>query len=174
MTWKTTKTTKTCNTFPAVWAAIHGCTGKGAAWRYTIGHFGRRDAEYACPTCRAAQERLDALQGPAHQEALRALQDAAGVADYRTAEVELIGGRPVLTGKIDRNLALEAADHALRQLSDGGTVERAAHALVVYHGAGGACRPLVESHRLPARQLAALRSAFRTWTRETSRQAATI
>ena len=166
--WKTTKTAKTCNTFPHVWAAIVGCTGKGSAWRYTTSHFGRRDVEYACPICRAAQERLEALSTPAHQDALRALQDAAGVADYRVAEVAWLGGRPVLTGKVDVNLAHEAADYALREMTNGEDVARAARALVVYHAAGGVCRSLVASHRIPSRQLAALRNAFRAWTRESS------
>ncbi len=159
--WKTTKTAKPCNTFPAVWAAIVGCTGSGTAWRYSEGHFGSRSAEYACPVCKAAQSRLDALVGDAHQDALRALQDAAGGADYRTADVEWIGGRPVLTGKVDAGLAHEAADYALRQMVNGDSVTRAARALVVLHQAGGNCRALVASHRIPSRQLSALRAAFR-------------
>lgn len=166
--WKTAKSARACNIFPAVWAAIVGCTGKGKAWRYGIGHFGRTSVEYACPVCRDAKDRSDALVGPAHQEHLTALQAAAGVADYRVAEVEWIDGRPVLTGKVDKDLAHEAADYALREMSNVDDVARAARALVVYHGAGGNCRALVGSHRIPSRQLAALRNAFRVWTREAS------
>jgi hypothetical protein len=157
MTWKTTKTAKTCNTFPSVWAAILGCTGKGAAWRYTVGHFGRRDVEYACPICRAAKDRLDALQGPALQEALTALQAAAGVADYRLAEVIFEAGRPVLTGRIDKGLAAEAADYELRNWIAGGSVERAARAILVY---GEDCTALVDSMRLTAAQRRALKVAY--------------
>lgn len=161
MSWKTGKAVKSCTTFPTVWAAIVGCTGKGNAWRYTIGHFGRRTAEYACPTCRAAQERLDALRGPAHTEALRALQDAAGVADYRLAETAIVNGRPVLTGKIDAGAAYEEADYALRCFVQGDGADAAAKAIRVLCQAGGNPRPLVASHRLSAPQRAALAAAYR-------------
>jgi hypothetical protein len=167
--WKTAKSAKPCTIFPAVWAAIVGCTGTGKSYRYAPAHFGVSRPEYACPVCRAAKDASDALMGPAHQEHLTALQAAAGVADYRVAEVEWIDGRPVLTGKVDKGLAHESADYALREMSaDVDSVARAARALVVYHGAGGDCRGLVASHRVAPRQLAALRNAFRVWTRESS------
>ncbi len=156
-TWKTAKTAKRCNAFPLVWAAIVGCTGKGTAWRYTIGHFGRRTPEFACETCRIAHDHLDALQGPAHQDALRALQTAAGVADYRIAEVAFENGRPVLTGKVDKDRAREAADHALRCWLQGGSVDEAARAILVY---GENCRAMVASYRLTAGQRSALYDAY--------------
>jgi hypothetical protein len=159
--WKTAKASKSCNVFPSVWAAIVGCTGKGNAWRYGIGHFGRQCVEYACPTCRAATERLDALVGPAHQTALRALQDAAGVADYRLAEVIVVGGRPVLTGKVDAGCAYEAADEALRGFIAGDAPEHAAKALRMLCQAGAEAKALVASHRLSPRQRAALVAAYR-------------
>lgn len=159
--WKRAKTPKSCNAFPAVWAAIVGCTGEGTAWRYGVGHFGRSEAEYACPVCRAATDRFDSLVGTAHQDALRAAQDAAGVADYRLAEVEWIGGRPRLTGKVDASLAYEAADAELREYANGAGPQRAANALRVLCQAGGNGRPLVASYRLSAAQRAALVAAYR-------------
>lgn len=156
-TWKTAKAAKRCTAFPLVWAAIVGCTGTGTAWRYTIGHFGRRVPEFACPTCRAARDASDALQGPAHQAHLAALQAAAGVADYRVAEVAFEGGRPVLTGHVDKGLAAEAADYALRNWVAGGSVDEAARAILVY---GGDCRAMVASFRLTAAQRRQLRDAY--------------
>jgi hypothetical protein len=118
-TWKNGKTAKACCAFPHVWAAIHGCTGRGTAWRYTVGHFGRRTVEHACEACKAARERLDALRGPALTAELERLQAAAGVADYRLAEVRVEKGRPVLTGRLDAYSAREALLDALTAWIDG-------------------------------------------------------
>ena len=141
MTWKTAKAAKRCTTFPTVWAAILGCTGSGNAWRYTIGHFGRRTIEYACPTCRAAQDESDAQRGAGchaqYQAHLRAAQDRAGVADYRLAEVVERDGRPVLTGKVDVHKASEAAYDALHGYCGGDDPVHAVKALRVLVEAGG-------------------------------------
>ncbi len=95
--WKTTKQVKQCNAYPLVWAAIFGCKGeRTGTWRYTIGAFGRRDVEYACPTCRAARDIGDALIGQAHQKYLTDAQAAAGVEDYRTVGVKRVDGVPTL------------------------------------------------------------------------------
>jgi len=95
--WKKSKSTKRCNVFPTVWAAIYGCKGEQThTWRYTTGNFGRREAEYACPTCLAAKLATESLVGKARQDALQAAQEAAGVEDYRTARVKLVAGVPTL------------------------------------------------------------------------------
>ncbi len=95
--WRRGKTAHKCNVFPAVWAAIYGCKGeKSTTWRYTVGSFGRRVPEYACETCRAAKDKTDAAIGVEYQRLLREAQDAAGVADYRTARVRLVNGVPML------------------------------------------------------------------------------
>jgi hypothetical protein len=96
--WRTASKPRRCTVFPTVWAAIVGCTGSGRDWRYYIaGSFGRRP-EFACPTCREAKDRFDALIGPAHQQALLEAQAAAGVEDYRTARAKVIDGVPRLLG----------------------------------------------------------------------------
>jgi hypothetical protein len=97
--WKKSGKTRKCVTYPTVWAAIHGCTGKGSNWRYTIGHFGRREVEYACDTCMAARNRSDGLVGKEYGDVLRTAQANAGVGDYRTAYAKWIDGRPQLVGK---------------------------------------------------------------------------
>ncbi len=136
--WKTGKVTKACNTFPDVWAAIVGCTGKGKSWRYTVGHFGRQTAEYACDTCKAAKSRLDALVGPAHTAELARLRTAAGVEDYRTAEVVRRNGRPVLTGRVDPSLAYgEAVDRIDAFAAGSCAALDAARAILAY---GGDCK----------------------------------
>jgi hypothetical protein len=167
MTWKTATKPRACNTFPDVWAAIVGCTGSGKAWRRTaahggIGGLGHAGIEYACPTCQAARTRLDALRGPAYQAALTELQAAAGVADYRVAEVVRRDGRPVLTGRVDVNAAREAVEYALMDYTAGGSLVRALHALRVLCGAGGAvhAKRLV-ADRCTAAQAEALRAAWR-------------
>lgn len=94
--WRRGSKVRRCNAFPTVWAAIHGCSGSSNAWRYTVGAFGHRVAEYACPTCQAARARTEGLMGRAYADALRAEQDAAGVSDYRTQPARWIDGRPQL------------------------------------------------------------------------------
>ncbi len=97
--WKTTKQTKQCNVFPLVWAAIFGCKGEQTGtWRYTIGHFGKRDVEYACPTCREIKDHEATLSRSDLQQFLTDAQADAGVADYRTASVKRIKGVPTLEG----------------------------------------------------------------------------
>ncbi len=97
MNWKTTTKTKQCNVFPLVWAAIYGCKGEQTGtWRYTIGNFGRREVEYARPTCRAAKEKLEAASHSGYQQLLSDAQADAGVSDYRTARVKRINGVPTL------------------------------------------------------------------------------
>lgn len=123
--WTKGKTEKTCNTFPRVWAAIVGCTGKGRSWRRTTGHFGGETVEHACPTCEAARDRLAALVGPALQAELARLQAAAGVEDYRIAETRIVAGRPVLTGKVDQGFGREELERRLEAWVDGtGSVDR--------------------------------------------------
>lgn len=95
-TWNRSAKARRCSTFPTVWAAIHGCAGSGTSWRYTVGAFGRRRAEFACEACRAARDASDALVGPAYQAHLAAAQESAGVADYRTQAARWIDGRPQL------------------------------------------------------------------------------
>ena len=102
--WKRSKTAKRCNVFPTVWAAIYGCKGEMThSWRYTIGHFGRRVPEYACPTCQAASAKTDGAKGfvnrAEYARLLREAQDAAGVEDYRTAHAVRINGVPTLVLK---------------------------------------------------------------------------
>ncbi len=109
MSWKHSKATKRCNVFPTVWAAIYGCKGEQThTWRYTIGHFGRRVPEYACPTCQAAADKTDATKGLAgraeYQRLLREAQDAAGVKDYRTANVRIVAGVPTVDSLTLRRL----------------------------------------------------------------------
>lgn len=94
-----------CNVFPTVWAAIFGCQGERVTvWRYTVGHFGKRVAEYACPTCLAHKTRLDNLRGlvnrQAHEDALAEAQAAAGVEDYRLCDVRLVNGVPTIVGTL--------------------------------------------------------------------------
>lgn len=101
--WKKSKATKRCNVFPSVWAAIFGCKGEQThTWRYTVGHFGHRVAEYACPTCQAAKDKFEALKGftrnEEYQRLCREAQDAAGVEDYRLADVRIINGVPTIVG----------------------------------------------------------------------------
>jgi hypothetical protein len=151
------KVAKRCTTFPDVWAAIVGCTGRGSAWRYTVGHFGRRTVEYACPTCQAARERLDGLVGPAHHAALLELSETAGVADYRIAEVVRRDGRPVLTGRVDADKAYQAADAALQAFAQGGSARQAARAILAY---GRDCKALVAQYCTPA-QRAELAQAYK-------------
>jgi len=147
MAWTNSKNEKRCNVFPSVWGAIVGCTGRGRAWRYCIGHFGRRDVEFACPTCQAATDRLDALRGPAHQEALSALQTAAGVVDYRIAEVKIVAGRPVLTGKVD----VHAVEEQVADFAHGmSTAHYAARAILAH---GGDCSAMVARHCSRAQRL---------------------
>lgn len=155
--WMVGKVAKRCTAFPDVWGAIVGCTGRGNAWRYTVGHFGRQTVEYACPTCQAAKERLDALDHAAHQKALRELQDAAGVADYRVAETVRRNGRPVLTGKLDVGAAREAVENALDGFTRGDSPRHAARAILVY---GRDCTALVARYCTPA-QRAELARAFK-------------
>jgi hypothetical protein len=127
--WSIGKTAKPCAAFPHVWAAIHGCTGSGKAWRYTVGHFGRRTVEHACEVCKAARERLDALRGLTAE--LERLQAAAGVEDYRLAEVRVEKGRPVLTGRLDAYNAREALLDALTAWIDGyGTIARCVELII--------------------------------------------
>lgn len=94
--WRLGSREHRCSAFPTVWAAINGCAGSANYWRYTVGGFGRREVEYACSACRAARDESDALAGAALQSHLRSKQDAAGVADYRTARAKWVGGRPQL------------------------------------------------------------------------------
>jgi hypothetical protein len=159
--WKTAKSAKPCTIFPAVWAAIVGCTGTGKSYRYATAHFGVSRPEYACPVCRAAKDASDALMGPAHQEHLTALQAAAGVADYRVAEVVRIDGRPVLTGKVDAGLARAAAEDALHDFTGGASAAHAARAIRVYCGAGGNAKALVAAYKLTPRMRSALVAAYR-------------
>jgi len=161
MSWKTARAAKPCNTYPDVWAAIYGCTGKGTAWRHTTGHFGRAAVEFACPTCRAARDAAAQLDNAALAAHLRAAQDRAGVADYRTAEVEVRDGRPVLTGRVSLGLAAEAVRDALYDVTEKSGFEAAAKALRVYANAGGDCRPLVANAKLTPKMLTALRAAYR-------------
>lgn len=160
--WKTARRARACNTFPDVWAAIVGCTGSGKSWRYGVGHFGRQTAEFACEACKAAQDRSEALRGPAHTAHLRALSEAAGVADYRVAEVVRIDGRPVLTGKVDVHAAREAASDALYRFTGKAGLTEAVDALRVYHAAGGDCRALIAASRIPAHLVAQLRAGWRS------------
>jgi hypothetical protein len=131
--WNRSKNAKPCSTFPHVWAAIVGCTGKGHAWRYSVGNFGRQVAEYACPTCHAAKVRLDALSAVELRAELARLQAAAGVADYRLAEVRVLsGGRPVLTGKIDPHAGREALEQALDVWTRGeGSIDRVVDLIIL-------------------------------------------
>ncbi len=97
--WRNGSKARRCNRFPTVWAAIYGCKGeRTTAWRYTVGNFGHRVAEYACPTCQAADAATAQLVGPARQDALEAAQRAAGVEDYRSQRVSRINGVPTLIG----------------------------------------------------------------------------
>jgi hypothetical protein len=111
--WHIGTTVKPCSVFPHVWAAIVGCTGSGRAWRNGAGHAGRRSTEFACERCKATRDRLDALRGPSREAELARLQAAAGVEDYRLAEVRVEKGRPVLTGRLDPYSAREALASAL-------------------------------------------------------------
>jgi hypothetical protein len=96
MTWRTSAKTHRCTVFPTVWAAIVGCTGSGRAWRYHIaGSFGRRP-EFACPTCKAAKDRFEAMSAPELQEALLKAQADAGIENYRYARARVIDGVPRL------------------------------------------------------------------------------
>lgn len=95
--WKTTKAVKKCNAFPMVWAAIYGCTGEQTGtWRYSVGSFGRREVDYACPVCKAAKDLLDAASHSEYQRLLTEAQAKAGVQDYRTARVKLVNGVPTI------------------------------------------------------------------------------
>lgn len=95
--WKRGTTAKKCNVFPTVWAAIVGCKGERVTtWRYTVGNFGHRVAEYACPTCKGLKDHFDSLTPADRQDALAFAQKAAGVEDYRTARVALVNGVPTL------------------------------------------------------------------------------
>lgn len=86
---------KRCSVFPTVWGAILGCTGEPSRlFKYTVGNFGRRISEYACPTCKAYKDHFDSLNHPDRQDALIYAQKAAGVADYRTAKVKRVKGVP--------------------------------------------------------------------------------
>ena len=99
--WKQGGKAHKCTAFPTVWAAIYGCKGERSnIWRYTVGHFGKRVAEYACPTCAAQRTHSDSLRGAERQEEMRAAQDAAGVEDYRTADVRIINGVPTIVGTL--------------------------------------------------------------------------
>lgn len=159
--WKIAKSARRCNTFPAVWAAIVGCTGSGKAFRYRPGLY-YRETEFACEACRAAQDASSALVGQAHQDHLRALQDAAGVADYRIAEVRTENGRPILTGRIDRDLAGEALRDALYNWTAGcGAISRCIELIRII---GGDCGPEVRAV-CTARQREQLATAYRAAVR---------
>lgn len=95
--WNRGKVAKRCNKYPTVWAAMYGCKGeKTTAWRYTVGAFGHRVAEYACPTCQAADALTAAMNHPEQQAHLNALHVANGVADYRYQKSMRINGVPTL------------------------------------------------------------------------------
>lgn len=95
--WKKSKVAKRCNVFPTVWAAMYGCKGEHtAAWRYTVGAFGHRVAEYACPTCQAAKAKIEAMNHAERVAHLNEIQAANGVADYRIARAKLVDGVPTL------------------------------------------------------------------------------
>jgi hypothetical protein len=95
--WRKGKTARKCNRYPTVWAAIYGCKGeKTTTWRYTVGSFGHRVAEYACPCCQAVSDAHDKMNHAERQEALTQAQELAGVADYRTARAKVINGVPTL------------------------------------------------------------------------------
>jgi hypothetical protein len=96
--WRTASKPRRCTVFPTVWAAIVGCTGSGREWRYHMtGCFGERP-EFACPTCRAAKDRFEAMNAAELQDALHAAQAAAGVENYRYARAKVIDGVPRLLG----------------------------------------------------------------------------
>lgn len=152
--WKNAKAEKTCSIFPHVWAAILGCTGKGRAWRYGV----RQVAEFACPTCRAAADKLDAMPAAVRGAELTRLQAAAGVSDYRLAETRVVAGRPVLTGKLDRSRVAEALEGALYDWTSGsGDVARVAQLIVALDAD---CKALVARHCSKA-QRAELVAAYR-------------
>jgi hypothetical protein len=156
--WKNAKAEKTCSIFPHVWAALVGCTGKGRAWRYGVGHFGRQVAEFACPSCKAAADKLDAMTAVERSAELERLQAAAGVSDYRLAETRVVAGRPVLTGKLDRNRVAEALDSALYDYGCGsGDAARVVRLIVAL---GADCKALVARHCSKA-QRAELVAAYR-------------
>ena len=95
--WKKSKTAKTCNVFPTVWAAIYGCKGeKTNTWRYGVFNMGRQSVEYACPTCQAAKDAIETMNHAERVEHLHAVQKAAGVEDYRTAIAKVINGVPTI------------------------------------------------------------------------------
>lgn len=92
-TTKTAPVLRPCNVISAPWMAMIGCEGKGRAWKMGHGHF-------ACATCRSYSKWMaltERSQGSTGRQALlSAIQESAGVEDYRTVSVRKVGGRWVL------------------------------------------------------------------------------
>lgn len=98
--WKRSAKTRRCNLYPTVWAAMYGCKGEQThAWRYGLFHMGVQQIEYACPTCQAAKAASDAMSPAERIAHLNALQEANGVADYRSQKTTRIKGVPTLVRK---------------------------------------------------------------------------
>lgn len=101
MNLKTAKAPRTCNRFPLIWRAIHGCEGRTRQWHYVSDYRGGREPEFVCAACAtakvAADDAFKAGGSPGHQDHLRAEQDRAGVVNYRNAGCAVVDGRPVVT-----------------------------------------------------------------------------
>lgn len=78
---KTSKTPRTCNRYSMIWAGLIGCLGSTRRWRRD--YDGR--AVFICDACLAHEELTSRLTPSQRQDHLHALQQAAGVADYRRA-----------------------------------------------------------------------------------------
>lgn len=94
--WNKGSKSSRCNVFSTVWAAMYGCTGSGNMWRYSVGSFGHRRVEYACPHCLAAEQKTSAMNAPELQAFLGATSVTAGVDNYRYQPAKWIDGRPQL------------------------------------------------------------------------------
>lgn len=153
-TWKVGRVEKRCAVLNDAFAAMVGCTGKGKHWRHAPANRGVSPVEYACPACKAFLDATDGLAGPAHQAALNAVSQAAGVRDYRLVEVVRRNGRPVLTGKADAG----RVEDVVREFAAGyATARQAARAI---HILGGDCTAMVRRNCTPA-QRAELVAAYK-------------
>lgn len=167
--WRKAKEPRRCNVFSQVWGAILGCTGSGTSYYSNPGLYGRQEYTFACPVCRASKDRMSAMGHAEHQAELMRLQRAAGIRDYRTVEVVVRGGRPVLTGRIDVHAAREEVEDELRRYTRPSDADRVAVVLAEYVEAGGDPRLLVADARLGPTLLAALREAYRRAARGASK-----
>ena len=93
---KTQTKTGRCNLFSTIWAAMYGCTGAGTFAGYVPVSFGRKSSEYACPVCRAVQDKQRKMNARDRQAEMLRIEAENGVENYRYARAAWVNGRPVV------------------------------------------------------------------------------